>query len=88
MLIAPLVTTRIPILNAWLVIVTLKVPKQKVVLEESGYVLVLTIMLEILATLVRQLLLIIQIGNVFYTFTPTRAPAGFFQIGVGPKHGV
>ena len=60
MLIAPLVTTRIPILNAWLVIVTLKVPKQKVVLEESGHVLVLTIMMEILATLVRQLLLIIQ----------------------------
>lgn len=60
MLIAPLVTTRIPILNAWLVIVTLKVPKQKVVLEESGHVLVLPIMMEILATLVRQLLLIIQ----------------------------
>ena len=60
MLIAPLVTTRIPILNAWLVIVTLKVPKQKVVLEESGHVLVLPIMMEILATLVRQLLLITQ----------------------------
>ena len=61
MLIAPLVTTRIPIpANVWLAIVTLKVPKQKVVLEESGHVLVLTIMMEILATLVRQLLLIMQ----------------------------
>ena len=61
MLIAPLVTTRIPIpANVWLAIVTLKVPKQKVVLEESGHVLVLPIMMEILATLVRQLLLITQ----------------------------
>ena len=60
MLIAPLVSTRIPILNAWLVIVTLKVPKPKCVLEEKGHVFVLPIMMEILATLVRQLLLITQ----------------------------
>ena len=65
MVIAPMVITKMTILNVWLVIVTLRVPKQKLVLEMSGHVFVWPIMMEIRAIVVLQLLLKMPMGNFF-----------------------
>ena len=65
MVIAPMVFTKMTILNVWLVIVTLRVPKQKLVLEIPGHVFVWPIMMEIRAIVVLQLLLKMPMGNFF-----------------------